>query len=308
MEFIKLKCGASEAIINLSRGANCISLKNTEYNADILRTPSDIENPDGCYLYGMPILFPVNRISGGRFEFEGREYVFPINEPKTNSTIHGDICVLPFCCKEKSESRAVCVFENRSGSYWGFPHDFTLTLTYTLTECGLKLETAVENHSDSNMPIFLGYHTTFNIPFIYGSDKDDALVLCEVSDEIERNMTVYLPTGRILPTDDITSSMNRGEFSPLCAPISRHYKIGGNGRIELYDKKSGVTVEYKNDISLGWRLIYNGKADEYICLEPQTCMANCANAPFSREYSGFDYLKPYETRKYNSEIIIRKDC
>ena len=33
---------------------------------------------DIVYLYGMPILFPVNRIENGIFDFEGRHYVFPI--------------------------------------------------------------------------------------------------------------------------------------------------------------------------------------------------------------------------------------
>ena len=70
MRIIELKSNNYRAKINLSRGANCISLKNTEYNGDILREP-DYDNLDNPYLYGMPILFPPNRISGGKFEFEG---------------------------------------------------------------------------------------------------------------------------------------------------------------------------------------------------------------------------------------------
>ena len=59
------------AQINVSRGANCISLRHEGYGAKILREPeyTRLDNP---YLYGMPILYPNNRISGGRFSFENR--------------------------------------------------------------------------------------------------------------------------------------------------------------------------------------------------------------------------------------------
>lgn len=50
---INLKSGNYEAKVNLSRGANLISLTNSKYNADILRTPdySKLHNP---YTYDMP--------------------------------------------------------------------------------------------------------------------------------------------------------------------------------------------------------------------------------------------------------------
>ena len=64
-KIIEIKSGNYISKINLSRGANCISLINKKYNANILREPnyqSKIENP---YFYGMPILLPVNRIENG---------------------------------------------------------------------------------------------------------------------------------------------------------------------------------------------------------------------------------------------------
>ena len=77
------------AVIDLLHGANCISLRNKKYHAALLREPPENIKLDNPYLYGMPILFPVNRIENGIFEFEGREYVFPINEPSTGCHLHG---------------------------------------------------------------------------------------------------------------------------------------------------------------------------------------------------------------------------
>ena len=71
---VEIKSGNWTATINILKGANCISLKNDLYNANILREQPLINKIDNPYVYGMPILFPVNRIEGGTFTFEGRKY------------------------------------------------------------------------------------------------------------------------------------------------------------------------------------------------------------------------------------------
>ena len=51
---------------------------------DLLRSPvSEQQLNEEIYLYGNLILFPPNRTRSGKFTFEDREYVFPINEPQT---------------------------------------------------------------------------------------------------------------------------------------------------------------------------------------------------------------------------------
>ena len=67
MNIYEITSGEYSAKINLSRGANCISLRNMRYHALILREPDYSSELDNPYLYGMPILFPVNRIDGGCF-------------------------------------------------------------------------------------------------------------------------------------------------------------------------------------------------------------------------------------------------
>jgi galactose mutarotase-like enzyme len=66
---IYIRGGGYRAAIDPLRGANCISLSH-ESGASLLREPPKDGILDNPYLYGMPILFPVNRISGGSFEFE----------------------------------------------------------------------------------------------------------------------------------------------------------------------------------------------------------------------------------------------
>ena len=109
-KIIEIRAGDYRAKINCSRGGNCISLRNVRLGAQILREPKDgtLDNP---YLYGMPVLFPVNRISGGRFTFEGRRYRFPINEQATGCHLHGLLHEMPFVVAERGENFVKCVFE-----------------------------------------------------------------------------------------------------------------------------------------------------------------------------------------------------
>ena len=302
---IKLNSKNYTAEINLSRGANCISLKNKEYNANILRKPDYSKEIDNPFLYGMPILFPVNRISNGEFEFEGRKYTFPINELTTNCHLHGFLHTAKFELVRKSESFVECRYMSDE-LYKFFPHKFSVEITYTLSENGLLQETCIYNLSDTNMPVFLGFHTTFNLPFVNGASAENIYVLAEVGNEIERNITNYLPTGKILTCDDISQKLNRGEFQPFGNKISKPYKAGNDGRIEILDKENRLRIVYENDKNFGWRLYYNGDADKFICLEPQTCMVNCQNSEFDRDFTGFTYIEPKSYKKYVSRIYIEE--
>ena len=229
MELQRIQYGDWSAVILLGRGATCISLRNEKYGARPLREPEDYTGQwDNPYLYGMPILFPVNRISGGHFAFEGREYRFPINEPATGCHLHGTL------------------------------H-----------------ETAFE--------------------------------LVELSEEYERDMKNYLPTGRRMALDAVSWMLGKGSFSPFGKPISRHYRAGGAGRMLLVDPVKRLCLVYENDRTLRFRLICNGNADGYICLEPQTCLANAPNAPIAREETGFDWIEPKQSKEYRSKIILTEE-
>ncbi len=300
---IKFKDYTAE--INLSRGANCISFRNQKYQVSVLREPDYTKGLDNPYLYGMPILFPVNRIEKGEFYFEGRRYQFPINEPNTNCHLHGFLHQAEFILVEQGESFVKCRYESDE-LYECFPHKFRVEISYSLSENGLLQETSVHNLSDTNMPVFLGFHTTFNVPFAKGSASENIRVFAEVGDEIERNMAIYLPTGRILPQDAITKQFNAGTFVPVGTPISRHYKKENTGRIELLDISKGLKVSYTNDEKFGWRLFYNGDANEFICLEPQTCMVNCQNLDSGWDAAGFDSIGPNSYKNYVSQICVEE--
>lgn len=304
-DIIEIKRGEWSAKINMARGANCLSLRNARYGAEILREPVDYRKPENDYLYGMPILFPVNRIEGGAFEFEGRKYVFPINEARTGCHLHGELHIAHFEVAERKDNYLKCRYSAKSGEYLGFLHAFETTQEYELKENGLYHTVTVTNLSDENMPVFLGFHTTFNTLFTKESRGENMRVFVDISEEYERLMDInYLPTGVKPNFDEVSSSLAKGTFNPLERKISRHYR--GKGKMSITDLKNRLRVVYDNDEKYGFRLIFNGGEEGYICLEPQTCLANCQNSPFSREEGGFDYIAPGACKTYASAILLEE--
>lgn len=309
--FERIKYGDYEAVIDLDRGGNCISLRKGKCR--ILREPYYVNDPsdysggelDNPYLYGMPILFPVNRISGGGFEFEGREYRFPINEPNTGCHLHGKLHETEFKLVCKETDKIVCRYEaTTERPYLDFCHSFIVDIEYSLSGDGFTHTTCIKNTSDKNMPVMIGFHTTFNTLFASGK-RDETFVFADISEEYERNMKNYLPTGNIPKFDVASSSLASGTFNPFSEDISRHYKAACGGRMAIYDKANKLSMIYENDEKYSFRLIFNRGG--FICLEPQNCMADCANSPFGRDKTGFDCISSGEAKTYKSRIYIKEE-
>ncbi len=290
------------AKINLSRGANLISFVDWRYDASVLREP-DYDNLDNPYLYGMPVLFPVNRISKGKFEFQGRTYSFPVNEPGTGCHLHGILHDKEFTVKEQKEDYLKCEYMIEATD--GFPHKVNVTAEYSLTDGIIEQKLTFDNLSQYDMPCFLGFHTTFNVPFVKGSDADDILIRCGVSYVIERGND-YLPTGRISNNDTVTKALRSGTFKSLSNPISRHYKANNQGEIVLYDTKKNLSLIYETDKKFTFRLIYNGDGSEFICLEPQNCMVDAINSNFGDNISKIDVIASKSKKEYISKLYITK--
>ena len=294
------------AFVDLLHGANCIALRNEKLGIAVFREPKADGERDNWFLYGMPILFPVNRIQGGRFLFEGRQYEFPINEPATGCHLHGELHKMSFTLVEKQKERLLCRFAaSKERPYLGFPHEFEILAEYALAEEGLCHTLTVINRSERNMPLLLGFHSTFSsLPF-RGGKAQDIRIFAQIDEEYERRMeSDFLPTGKKLPLDAVSQALCSSGLCPLGKTISRHYR--GGGILSVFDVEKRLRIVYKPDEKFKFRLIYGKASEGYVCLEPQTCLVNCPNGPFSREEGGFDFLRPGEGKTYRSMIIAEE--
>ena len=119
-------------------------------------------------------------------------------------------------------------------------------------------------------------------------------------------MSNYLPTGARPRPDGITLDLMSGELRADKVSLSRHYRAGKEGLMSLCDEEKGLCVIYENDAKYAFRLIYCRHDDGYICLEPQTCLANCQNSPIPRDEAGFGFIKPRASVSYTSRIYLKE--
>ena len=212
---------------------------------------------------------------------------------------------MAFEVTKKSDSKIICRYKANAGEYLGFPHAFEITQEYELKEDGFYHTVTVSNLSEQNMPVFIGFHTTFNTLFTDNSLAENIRVFADITEEYERNMEVnYLPTGVKPQFDKVSLALANGAYKPFEDKASRHYR--GNGKMSIFDLENRLRVVYDNDEKYGFCLIFNGGEEGYICLEPQTCLANCQNSPFSRSESGFDYISSRASKTYNSRIYLEE--
>lgn len=280
---ITLRGGGYIAAIHSADGAVCYRLCAESLGAELLRTPACTEDlEDGRFVYGTPILFPPNRIHTGAFVFEGRTYRFPVNEPATDCHLHGMLHRMPFAVTAQSADHAECVADFAAGEYLGFPHAFSVTRAFALSEDGLCETTTVANHSAQTMPVMLAFHTTFRIPMTADGRAEDYRLQLPV-DRLHLRDSRYLPTGSSVD-DARCEALRSGQYTPCAYPDSGFFSAAGE-RAGLCDIKQRIRLCYEVQ-GFGYWLVFNGGSRDYLCIEPQSCMVDAFHRDLPPEQAG----------------------
>lgn len=275
-----LKSDGWEAYVLPSFGANLVHL--CYQGREILRKPPDLsalaENP---VLYGMPILMPPNRTAGGRFEFQGRTWSLPINEPAFHNHLHGRFYDASFAILEQSENHVACSIKN-SGAYFPFPCQ--LTCRILLEDCGLKHELTIQNTGHGPMPLVVGFHTNFARPHHFsvpigkrwGTDEN------------------HIPTGKLIDLDSHERRFRDG-MNPEGQIISGFFTA--TGRTALID-----SFEYSVSEPFDQWILFNGHGQDFLSIEPQVGPVNALNQPGS-----YPILDPGSEKTLTSTIRHRNN-
>lgn len=305
---VELTKGDYVALVVPEMGANLIRLADTRRGVELLHTPSEKEietfrrRPQ---IFGVPILFPPNRIADGRYTFEGRTYQYPITIEKEHNYHHGILKSQPFQVSKAVESDGEAMIECRYYSNAGcdaifrdFPHEFKCKLIFRLTAEGLEQEVVFTNRSRERMPLGVGFHTPMRIPFAGGGDADYVMRVA-VGEQVELSER-NLPTGRRLPLTEQFARLREGGLRVTgCEPIEagftlREIEVDGKpyrGAV-VENLRTGVRTFYEvDDQTRYWTIWNNGGQVPYCCPEPQTWTTNAPNA-VDPEAEGFRSVEP----------------
>lgn len=289
----RIKCGNYSAEIS-SLGADCLSFiykdDLTDETAHIIREPKTASD-ETDFLFGIPLLFPPNRIKDGTFEFDGKQYRFPINDKINGCSLHGDLNIEEFSVVSENAENVALKLEK---DYFGdVRQPYAITVEYSLSTDGLKQIVTVENRSDVVFPLAMGFHTSFSVPFLSGGSADEVIVIAEVEKEIERDER-FLPTGRTFAVK------NSQAVFPVNQAISKVFKTAACGKIRIIDTKKKAFVDYLPDEKFLYRVLFNGGSDEFICAEAQTCNINALKT--QNESDGVISLVPFSRERFVSYI------
>ncbi len=136
-----------------------------------------------------------NRIAGGKFELDGRQYQLPLNDGA--NCLHGgdNNFSLRFweIDKQTLTSSSVTLLLISVDGDQGFPGNLTLSVTYQLSEDN-KLSIQYTGNTDLATPINLTNHAYFNL----GEEDCQSLQLQMMSSEFLETNAANIPTGNIL--------------------------------------------------------------------------------------------------------------
>ncbi len=320
LEAVKMEAGDYEAIMVPSVGASMVKLYNKAKDADVLRHPSqdDIETfKTRPQVYGLPLLFPPNRIEDGTYSYEGKVYKFPITIPAQNNYHHGILKSQPFIITRTAitddyvevEAR---FFSNRINDviYKDFPHEFECRMNYILSADGLEQTVTFVNDSEEPMPLGVGFHTPINIPF---AGEGEYKMWLSAGEQWELSEDRSLPTGKLLPLSGRLLELRSSGMDPVgegieVALTNKPFFIDGkeySGAI-FANARTGVKVFYEVDEQYQhWTIWNNGGAAGYMCPEPQTWAINAPNLKLPHEETGFQILEPGDAWSATTKIYVK---
>ena len=143
-----------------NQGARTVALRH--HGKDIIK---DLEHKGYELSQAGSILFPfANRIKGGTYQFKGKTYQLPCNEPNANNAIHGLVYNKAFSLEaiEQRTDRAKVGFSyTEDNPPEGFPFTYRIKVSYTLTASALALKVKVYNTGEHAFPFNLGWHPYF---------------------------------------------------------------------------------------------------------------------------------------------------
>ncbi|MCX7747552.1 MAG: aldose 1-epimerase [Clostridia bacterium] len=320
LDGIRFCAGGYEAFIVPQLGANLIELKDMKQNLNLLRTLPNVEAFKARpHVYGIPVLFPPNRIEAGTFKVGEATYHFPINDSSKENHIHGFLRHRPWevtkmaADGDTAEVEVTTNADKNTEFFAHFPHEFEFKIQYILSSEGLMQKIFITNQSERAMPMGLGFHTAFNVPFHPESSGQDVRLIVSVGEKWELNEK-SMPTGKLIPLDQ-EETQYRGEgIKPVGKPMLDHYTARAidmngkkfNGAI-LMDESKGLKLVYEVSKEYKHWMIWNDTGSQgFVCPEPQTWVVNAPNIKLPDETTGFKVLSPEETWEGISRIYIEK--
>ncbi|MCI3922754.1 aldose 1-epimerase [Paenibacillus sp. TRM 82003] len=311
---VKVTTERLEGIVVPGWGSNLISLVWRPTGVSLLRSPTSAEQYAArITLFGMPVLFPPNRLEGGGFTFRGRAYRFPVADPARNIHSHGVLMRTPWALSKAMVEGDGALVETTIASedapavYEAFPHRFTVRQQFRFSADRVDICFQLESRDDAPMPWGLGYHTTMPMPLTADGD----LSRCTVRVYADK---AWALSERLLPTGELVDHPRREAMAaglPLDGVKLDDVLLAERGKpVEavLTDEAAGLQIVYACDDAFKHWVMYNGNTETpsgFFCPEPYTWVTNAPNLDLPYELTGVQVLEPGAVAAARTSLTVR---
>lgn len=220
------------------------------------------------------ILFPFpNRIDGGKFTFNHKEYQFPINEEGKNNALHGFLTDAEFeVCEINlgSNAAAVKLSYDYAGDLPYFPFAFKFELTYTLQSSNrLNLDFKVTNEGQHELPFGIGWHPYFFLP----NSSNTQLAVGDFENIVLDDR--FIPNGETIGLNGLSS---QAPLRELQLDHCYRKKSGPDTMASLVNSQLDLKLDiWANSNHFNYLQLYTPAGDDSIAIEPMTCNVDVYN-------------------------------
>ena len=215
-------------------------------------------------------MFPwPNRISDGKYTFEGVDQQLYLTEPARQNAIHGLTRWANWSRVDDGADAAVVEVAHRLHGQPGYPHQLDLRLSYRLDD-GLTVTAAATNIGASAAPYGYGTHPYLSV----GRAIDECVLEFAAAEWLEVSPERLTPIG-LVPVERSPYDFRSGRMIGNIDIDNAFTGLGGGSwSVTLTDPGSGARSVLTSDTP--WMQLYTGNAvgRTALAVEPMTCPPN----------------------------------
>ena len=247
-----------------------------------------------------PFLFPiVGCLRNGKVWINGEEYHMPR---------HGIVRKMEFRPVMANEETAMFSLRANADTQKSYPFDFSLMVTYRLSDCTLSTNLQVMNFDQKPMPFAIGGHPAFRCPVLEGETFENYML------EFDEEETLVSPllsreTG-LIDFSDTRIVLEHGKRLPLQHSLFDQDALVLSGLkshvVRLVSRLSGRGIEMQFD-DFPYLGVWSAKGDApFVALEPWTgCATATDEGDCMEDKRGMILLPPGQSAKFTYHITIQ---
>ncbi len=214
---------------------------------------------------GIPILFPISgQLENGEYDWNSKTY-----KMKNHGFARNHAWEVVGTSKKNGVSLTICLKSDESTKN-SYPFEFEVVFTYTLKDGVVTIDQNYTNKSDSEMPMYPGFHPYFKTAEKNISYTTDARKYFDYNDLKEKNIHEGLDL--------------KGKKEALVLLDSVEKQIN----FELPELQSTVKLSYGEEFKYVY--LWTEQGQEFICVEPWMARTNELNRK-----EELYYIKPEES-------------